>query len=336
MTTAPQNVLEVRDLRVSFFVDGRELKAVDGASFQLQRGRVLALVGESGCGKSVTAYSVLRLIQKPGRVVGGNILLNLKGRAAVDTAKLTADAPELYELRGGSVGMVFQEPMTALSPVHTVGNQLSEAISLHQRLEPRAIEERARAILEEVGLSSSADVLKRHPHELSGGMRQRVMIAIALANQPELVIADEPTTALDVTLQAQVLGLLKRLQREHSLSVLLITHDLGVVAQTADDIAIMYLGRIVEAGPMRQVLKHPRHPYTRGLLDSIPSRVPLGKRLPSIEGTVPQLTAIPAGCAFHPRCPHALPGRCDQGDPPTLESLGGQQQAACFRLAELG
>ncbi|MDX2055832.1 MAG: ABC transporter ATP-binding protein [Polyangiaceae bacterium] len=328
-------VLEVKDLKTSFFVDGVELKAVDGASFQVRRGRVVAIVGESGCGKSVSAYSILRLVKPPGRIVGGRILIHPHSDSTIDITALSEDSDKLYALRGGTVGMIFQEPMTALSPVHTVGNQLAEAIRLHRRQSTQAIDREAATLLGKVGIAAPEQALKKYPHELSGGMRQRVVIAIALANSPELVIADEPTTALDVTLQAQILGLLKSLKREHNLSVLLITHDLGVVAQTADDIVLMYLGRVVEAGPLREVLRNPQHPYTRGLLDSIPSRSERGKPLPSIEGNVPSLKEIPPGCPFHPRCRYAVPGRCDQGLPPPTLALNAEHTVACLRMGEL-
>ncbi len=328
-------ILDVNGLQVSFFVDGSELKAVDGASFQVRRGRVLAVVGESGCGKSVSAYSILRLVKRPGRIVGGQIVLHPKSGSSIDITALKEDAESLYAVRGGQIGMIFQEPMTALSPVHTIGNQLSEAIALHRPLSKAAIEAEAISLLTKVGIAGPAQALNKYPHELSGGMRQRVVIAIALANSPELLIADEPTTALDVTLQAQILGLLKSLKQNEDLSVLLITHDLGVVAQTADDIVIMYLGRVVESGPLRKVLKAPKHPYTRGLLDSIPSRSVRGKPLPSILGNVPSLKEIPAGCPFHPRCPYALPGRCDQGTAPQISDVDTEQSVACFRLGEI-
>jgi len=328
-------ILDVKDLKVSFFVDDSELKAVDGASFQVRRGRVLAVVGESGCGKSVSAYSILRLVKHPGRIVGGQIVLHPKSGPSIDITALQEDAESLYALRGGKIGMIFQEPMTALSPVHTIGNQLSEAIALHRPLGKAAIEAEAISLLTKVGIAGPAQALKKYPHELSGGMRQRVVIAIALANSPELLVADEPTTALDVTLQAQILGLLKSLKQNEDLSVLLITHDLGVVAQTADDIVLMYLGRVVESGPLRKVLKAPKHPYTRGLLDSIPSRSVRGKPLPSITGNVPSLKEIPAGCPFHPRCPYAVPGRCDQGTAPQLSDFDAEQRVACLRAGEI-
>jgi oligopeptide/dipeptide ABC transporter ATP-binding protein len=327
-TPTTDAVLEVVDLRTHFFTDDGVLPAVDGVTFSIPRGKTLALVGESGCGKSVTSYSLLRLIQPPGRIVGGKILLHSARAGEIDIAKLTDTSPQLYDVRGGLVSMIFQEPMTALSPVHTVGDQISEAILLHQSVTKAEARRLGIEMLQKVGVSAPERRYDQYPHEMSGGMRQRVVIAMALVCRPELLIADEPTTALDVTIQAQVLGLIKELQREIGCSVLIITHDLGVVAQTADEVAVMYLGRIVEHGSVRDILKHPRHPYTQGLLASIPS-LNRGGRLASIPGTVPSLTAIPAGCPFHPRCPHAQPGVCDTGTPPALRTLRPGHQAAC-------
>jgi oligopeptide/dipeptide ABC transporter ATP-binding protein len=328
-------LLEVRGLRTSFFLDEGEVRAVDGATFNIRRGRILAIVGESGCGKSVTAYSVLRLIQPPGRIVGGKILLYPKGRPPIDITTLREKSETLYDVRGGRISMIFQEPMTSLSPVHTIGNQICEAILLHQAVTRRQAEARAVAMLGKVGLAGPEQRLGQYPHEMSGGMRQRVVIAMALACNPELLIADEPTTALDVTIQAQVLALIRTLQEDLGTSVLLITHDLGVVAQTADEVAVMYLGRIVEEAPVRALLKDARHPYTMGLLQSLPSLSRGRARLPSIPGSVPALTEIPPGCPFHPRCPYAQAGRCDVGTPPELRALDGGRQVACLRAEEI-
>jgi oligopeptide/dipeptide ABC transporter ATP-binding protein len=325
-------LLDVRDLRTSFFIEGGEVRAVDGASFCLRRGRTLAIVGESGCGKSVTAYSVLRLIQPPGRIVGGRILFHPRDAQPIDLVALHDKSDTLFKVRGGMISMIFQEPMTALSPVHTIGNQITEAIRLHQPVTKQQADDIAASMLGKVGIPNPAGRLKQYPYEISGGMRQRVVIAMALACNPQLLIADEPTTALDVTIQAQILALIKSLQADLGTAVLLITHDLGVVAQVADDVAVMYLGRIVEHGPMRDVIKNPRHPYTRGLLQSRPNLDGVRRnRLPSIEGTVPSLTAIPPGCPFHPRCPHAKVGVCDVGAPPELDPRG----VACVRAEEI-
>ena len=329
-------MLRIRDLRTYFSTHEGEIRAVDGVSLTVRRGRIAAVVGESGCGKSVTAYSILRLIQPPGRIVSGDITLCPADRPPIDVTALHEKDDLLYDVRGGLVSMIFQEPMTALSPVHSIGNQLCEAILLHQELTEKDAYRRAADMLAKVGIPGAEERLRQYPHELSGGMRQRVVIAMALVCNPELLIADEPTTALDVTIQAQVLRLIKTLQRELGTAVLLITHDLGVVAQIADDVAVMYLGRIVEQSDVRTILKRPRHPYTAGLLQSLPSLHLRKERLPSIEGSVPSLGAIPAGCPFHPRCSFAEPGRCDVGAPPDLESLAPGHEAACWRAAEIG
>lgn len=267
-----ENVLEVEDLHTHFITPEGTVPAVNGVSFNIARGRTLALVGESGSGKSVTSYSILRLIQPPGKIVSGRILLRSVRAGDIDLAKLDDRSPALFKVRGGLVSMIFQEPMTALSPVHTVGNQIAEAILLHQHVSTKEARLRSIEMLAKVGIPNPDHRFDQYPHELSGGMRQRVVIAMALVCRPELLIADEPTTALDVTIQAQVLGLIRGLQREIGCSVLLITHDFGVVAQVADDVAVMYRGKIVERGPVRTVLKNPQHPYTRALLDALPSR----------------------------------------------------------------
>lgn len=330
-----KNVLEVNELRTSFFTDEGELQAVRGVTFHLERGRVLGLVGESGCGKSVTSYSVMRLIQEPGRIVGGQILLHAADGRTLDTAALDETSDELYEVRGGLVSMIFQEPMTALSPVHSIGNQICEAILLHQDVTQTEAEQLAIDMLGKVGIPGPEKRLAQYPHELSGGMRQRVVIAMALVCKPELLIADEPTTALDVTIQAQVLRLIKELQAELGTSVLFITHDLGVIAQMADEVAVMYLGRIVEQGSVRAVLKAPLHPYTQALLRSLPGLSDTRQRLASIEGTVPNLREIPPGCPFHPRCEAFEAGLCNVGAAPDLEELALDHRVACVRAKEV-
>jgi oligopeptide/dipeptide ABC transporter ATP-binding protein len=336
MTANAEPVLEVTGLSTWFRAeDGADLRAVDDVSFSIPRGRTLALVGESGCGKSVTSYSLLRLIQPPGRIVAGRIRLRSERLGLVDIDQLSEQDDRLYQVRGGVVSMIFQEPMTALSPVHTVGDQIAEAVLLHQRIGAAAARDQSIAMLRKVGLSAPERRVDQYPHELSGGMRQRVMIAMALVGRPELLIADEPTTALDVTIQAQVLRLIKKMQAEIGCAVLFITHDLGVVAQTADDVAVMYLGRVVERGPVREVLRNPRHPYTQGLLRSMPRLDGPGERLTSIPGTVPSLNAIPAGCSFHPRCAFAAAGRCNVGAPPVLRPLAPDQDVACVRAEEI-
>ncbi len=329
------NVLEVEDLRTHFFLDDGEVRAVDGISFSVKRGSILAIVGESGCGKSATAYSILRLISKPGKIVGGRITLYPKDRPPIDVTALHEKSQTLYDLRGNLASMIFQEPMTALSPVHTIGDQIREVVLLHEKVSRREAEARAVEMLRRVGIPSPEERVHRYPFEMSGGMRQRVLIAMALVCLPELLIADEPTTALDVTIQAQIMRLIQDIRREMGNTVLLITHDLGVVAQMADEVAVMYLGRIVERASVRTLMKNPRHPYTRGLLESLPDLADRGGRLPSIRGSVPSLAEAPPGCPFHPRCPFAKPGLCDVGGPPPLRLLGNESEVACVRAEEL-
>lgn len=265
-------LLEVSGLRVSFFTGEGVVEAVRDVSLSIPRGRTVALVGESGSGKSVTANSILRLVQSPGRILGGRILLRSRRQGDIDIAQLDEDSGLLFKVRGGLISMIFQEPMTALSPVHSVGSQIAEAILMHQEVSEAAARRLTIEMMKKVGISNPTQRYDQYPHELSGGMRQRVVIAMALVCQPELLIADEPTTALDVTIQAQILGLIKNLQREFGCSVLLITHDFGVVAQTADEVAVMQGGLIIERGTVREVLKHPQHAHTRALLDALPSR----------------------------------------------------------------
>ncbi len=328
-------VLRVEGLRTQFQTIEGILPAVDGVSFDLHRGRILAIVGESGCGKSVTAYSILRLIQEPGRIVGGRIVVYPRDRETVDMTALTDRDDLLYRIRGGTVSMIFQEPMTALSPVHTIGNQICEAILLHEDVDEPEAERRAIEMLAKVGIPSPAERLHQYPFEMSGGMRQRAVIAMAMVCRPEVLIADEPTTALDVTIQAQIMGLMKDLRAQFGTAILLITHDLGVVAQMADEVAVMYLGRIVEQADVRSVLKSPRHPYTMALLKSLPSLSTSKEELPSIRGTVPSLTEIPLGCPFHPRCDYCQRGRCDLGDPPELREIASGHRVACIRAEEI-
>ena len=327
-------VLSVRGLRTEFATDQGTLRAVDGASLSLRRGRVLAVVGESGCGKTVTAYSILRLVRPPGRIAKGSIVFRPKGGATVDLATLDEESRELRAIRGGSISMIFQEPLSALSPVHTVGDQIDEALLLHEGTTRKEARRRTVDMLRQVGIPSPERRACQYPHEMSGGMRQRAVIAMALVCNPEVLIADEPTTALDVTVQAQILHLIKSLQKANGTSVLFITHDLGVVAQMADEVAVMYLGRVVETGPVRSVLKHPRHPYTAALLASRPQIAALG-RLPVIAGSVPSLDSGPSGCAFHPRCGHCETGLCDVGAAPELREIAPRHLTACLRAGEI-
>ncbi|HVB37107.1 MAG TPA: ABC transporter ATP-binding protein [Vicinamibacterales bacterium] len=317
---APAPLLQVEGLRTGFDAGGRTLVAVDGVSFTLHEGETLGLVGESGSGKSVTAFSVMRLVQPPGRILGGRV--RFKGRDL-----LALSESEMRRVRGAEIALIFQEPSTALNPVYTVGDQIAEAMLVHGRASRTEALARARDLLEAVRIPDPANRLHDYPHQLSGGMRQRVLIAMALACHPALVIADEPTTALDVTVQAQILELLRDMKDRFHLSMLLITHDLGVVAETADRVAIMYAGRIVEEGPVRAIFREPAHPYTRGLLASIPGGTP-GERLRAIEGTVPSLDALPRGCAFGPRCPDHF-ADCDV-EPPPAYPVGADHAARCF------
>lgn len=329
-------VLEIDDLHVHFATHEGTALAVNGASLTLRRGRILALVGESGCGKSVTSYAILRLVQPPGRIVRGRIRYYTPGGECVDVTALGDRDEALFRLRGGQIGMIFQEPMTALSPVHTIGDQIAEAVQLHRGADETIARERAVDLLGRVGIPDARRRLDQYPFQLSGGMRQRVVIAMALAAGPDVLIADEPTTALDVTIQAQIIQLLRSLQTDLGLSALLITHDLGVVAQLADDVSVMYLGRVIEQAPVRDLIRAPRHPYTAGLLASLPARASAGERLPAIEGSVPSPLEIPLGCPFHPRCRHCLPGHCDAGGPPPLVALGAMEarQVSCWRAGE--
>ena len=319
-------LLRVRDLRTYFRLDEGMLKAVDGISFNVYRNRVLGMVGESGCGKSVTAQSILQIVPKPG-IVQGEILW-YKGDHAVDIGSLDPEGEEMRSIRGNEIAMIFQEPMTAFSPVHTVGNQLMEAYFVHGKEDQVAARQRAVELLDLVGIPAAERRVDEYTFQLSGGMRQRAMIAMAMMNRPQMLIADEPTTALDVTIQAQILRLIRRLQTETGTAVLYITHNLGVIANLADDIAVMYRGKIVEYGTVRQVLKNPKHPYTVALLRSIPGLgTQRGERLQSIRGTVGVPIDPPDECPFHSRCDHFIPGRCDVAMPASVEVEPGHHVA---------
>jgi oligopeptide/dipeptide ABC transporter ATP-binding protein len=317
---ADEVLLAVDRLRTVFDTSTGPVTAVDDISFEIRPGETLSLVGESGSGKSVTALSIMRLVQPPGRIAGGRILF--KGRDL-----LTLDERQMREVRGAAISLIFQEPMTALNPVFTIGDQLAETLSVHGRARGREARKQAADLLDAVRIPNATARLGEYPHQLSGGMRQRVLIAMALACRPALVIADEPTTALDVTIQAQILDLLREMKAAFNLSLLLITHDLGVVAETADRVAVMYAGRIVETGPVRSMFRTPQHPYTRGLLASIPGGRP-GERLHAIDGSVPRLGALPRGCAFHPRCPDRFEP-CTTEPPPDYVA-GAEQTAKCY------
>ena len=309
-------LLEVRGLKTHYVVRDGVVRAVDGVDLTLHRGRTLCVVGESGCGKSATAHSILQLIEEPGRIVGGELLLHGADGSVVDLAALKPRGKEMRRIRGARIGMVFQEPMTSLSPVHTVGDQVTEPMLLHLGLGRKEADERAVELLERVGIANARRHLASYPFELSGGMRQRVSLAAALSCRPELLIADEPTTALDVTTQAQILELMVELQQELGMGIMFITHDLGVVASIAHDVAVMYLGTVVERTDVASLFHEPKHPYTRALLESIPKpRRRPRERLQPIRGTVPSPFARPAGCTFHPRCRSFMAGYCDRVEP---------------------
>jgi len=316
----PEPLLAVDRIRVELPTRRGTLTAVHDVSFEIARGEVLGVVGESGAGKSITGAAVIGLIDPPGRIASGEIRLD--GRRIDDLP-----ASELRRIRGREIGAVFQDPLTSLNPLYTVGRQIVETIRTHLPMSESAARDRAVALLEEVGIPGAARRIEHYPHQFSGGMRQRVVIALALAAKPKLIIADEPTTALDVSIQAQIIQVLKRLCRDHGTAVMLITHDMGVIAETADRVAVMYAGRIVEIGRVADVIHRPRHPYTVGLMGSIPSLGASVERLTQIDGSMPRLDAVPSGCAFHPRCPRAIE-RCSR-ERPELEP-SGTTRAACW------
>ena len=321
----PTQELLVKNLKVSFATPVKELVAVRGISYQLNQGETLALVGESGCGKTVSALSILRLIEEPpGKIMGGEILFNGK-----DLLKLTKR--ELQVHRGKDIAMVFQDPMTSMNPVLTIGEQIIETILRHTSLSRKEAREKSLKLLEQVEIASPKEKLDQYPHQLSGGMRQRAMIAMALSCSPRILIADEPTTALDVLIQAQILDLLKKIKNETQMSILLITHDLGVVAEIAKRVMVMYAGEIVESGPVLDLFRSPLHPYTIGLMKSIPTLKPTQGKLPKlneISGVVPSLSQIPSGCPFHPRCPSAET-RC-KTEKPKLKKIANEYSVSCW------
>ena len=308
-----ETILDVKNLVVEFDTEEGIVKALNGVSFSLKKGEILGIVGETGCGKSVTVYTVLnRLPMPPARIVSGEVIY--KGR---DLLKLSEE--ELRKIRGKEIAMIFQEPMTSLNPVFTVGKQLMDVILLHRKVSKEEAREIALKALEDVRMQDPELIMKKYPHELSGGMRQRVMIAMALSCNPEILIADEPTTALDVTIQAQILGIIKEMQSKHGMSVIFITHDLGVVAQLCNRVVVMYAGTVVEMASIDTIFKNPVHPYTRGLLESIPKMDKKQEKLRSIPGMVPNLVSPPPGCRYHPRCERFLKGLCDKEAPKLLE-----------------
>jgi len=318
-------LLSVQDLRTSFFTSDGEVRAVDGVSFNIEQGRTLGLVGESGCGKSITALSILRLLTKgTGRIVGGSIHFNGRNLAALREN-------EIRRIRGNEISMIFQEPMTSLNPVMTIGDQIAETVRLHQRASRREARDRAIEMLQLVKIAEPQKRIGNYPHQFSGGQRQRVMIAMALACTPKLLIADEPTTALDVTIQAQILELIGELQQRFGMAVLLITHDLGVVAERADEVAVMYAGKIVECADPGTIFSNPKHPYTVGLLNSMPTSRSVKGRLEAIPGIVPSPLHWPTGCRFRDRCRHAEE-RCAQAQPPLIQAAA-QHRVACVKVA---
>ncbi|WP_330949525.1 ABC transporter ATP-binding protein [Virgibacillus sp. MG-45] len=320
MNTEP--VLSVKALKTYFYLEKKQVaKAVDDVSLTIHPGETVALVGESGSGKSITALSIMQLIQKPGKIVDGSIYMNGKAIHKLSQKKMTA-------IRGNEVGMIFQEPMTALNPVFTIGNQIAEVLRKHQKMEKQEAQAKAINLLETVGIPRADKLIKSYPHQLSGGMRQRVMIAMAIACNPKLLIADEPTTALDVTIQAQILDLMVRMKEKFNMALLLITHDLGVVSEYADRVLVMYGGQIVEQAPTSEILKHHRHPYTKGLLNSLPKIEEEVDRLHTIKGTVPPAYDFPQGCRFSTRCPFVME-RCKQENPELID-LDRDYSVRCF------
>lgn len=326
-------VLDIRGLRTHFLTDDAVVRAVDGVDLRVHRGRTLCVVGESGCGKSAMARSVLQLVEPPGEVVDGQVLLRPEGGGEpVDLASLSPTGREIRSVRGRDVAMIFQEPMSSLSLVHTVGNQVGEPLRVHTGISRKEARARSVELLERVRVPGAERIVDSYPFQLSGGMRQRVMIAMALACAPRVLIADEPTTALDVTTQAQILDLLAELRRDTGMGVMFITHDMGVVAEIADEVAVMYLGTVVEQGPVDEVFHDPQHPYTRALLEAVPRLGSARKdRLPTIRGTIPDPGSQPSGCVFRTRCPEAVEGLCDTTVPPVTVPGPGRRVRCLLR-----
>lgn len=317
-------LLEVSNLKTYFYTAEGIIPAVNGVDLEVGEKETLGLVGESACGKSVTALSIMRLIPSPaGKIVQGKI--DFKGENLLDLEEI-----EMRKIRGAKISMIFQDPLVSLNPVYTIGNQIEEAIILHQKLKKREAREKALEMLNLVGITSPRERLNSYPHQLSGGMGQRAMIAMALSSNPSLLIADEPTTALDVTIQAQILDLLQKLKEEREMSIILITHDLSIIAEVADSVAVMYAGKIVEHAEVREIFKRPKHPYTKGLLDSIPQLTERKERLKVIEGNVPNPLNLPSGCKFHPRCPLS-DKKCRKEEPPLEEKESGHW-ARCWKV----
>lgn len=324
-----EKLLEIKDLKINFNTEEGIVRAVRGASIRIDKNIIHGLVGESGCGKSVTARSVLNILAANAEIIGGETLYHHQGEI-VDLSKLHPDGKEVRKFRWRDISMIFQEPMTSFSPVHTIGNQLMEAILLHSDLSQVAARTHAINMLERVGIPDPAKRIDEYPHQLSGGMRQRAMIAMALSGNPKLLIADEPTTALDVTIQAQIIELMKQMKDELGMSIMIITHDMGVIAEMADYVSVMYLGKVVESAPVVELFYNPLHPYTKALLKSIPTiNSKREEKLTAIAGTVPDAYCIPGGCAFYPRCSQYKPGGCDRSEPKLVE-VATDHQVACI------
>jgi len=323
-------LLQVENLKTYFFFREGTLRAVDGVNFDIRRGETLGIAGESGCGKSVTSQSILRIVPKSGRIVDGKILFDPDDKGTVDLVQLKAHGRQMRQIRGAKISMIFQEPMVSFSPVYTIGNQISEVIMLHQNCSRKEAREKTIELLGKVGLPKANQNIDAYPFNLSGGMRQRAMIAMALSCQPSLLIADEPTTAVDVTIQAQVLELIKQLQEDLDMGLIFITHDLAVIAELCDKVLIMYLGKNMEYASVEEIFYNSKHPYTKGLLDSIPK---LGKgsrqKIDPIAGSVPSPYNKPSGCPFYPRCPQIIPGLCDKKEPPSIE-IKEHHTVSCF------
>ncbi len=328
--TPSKPLLSIENLHTSFYLDEGEVCAVRGIDLDVFPVETLGVVGESGCGKSIMAMSVLNMIFPPGKIVEGRILFR-QGEQVIDLASFDPNSKQIREVRGRDISIIFQEPMTSLSPVHTVGSQITEAITLHQKLKGSQARERAIEMMAKVSIPAPRSRFNQYPHELSGGMRQRIMIAMALSCGPKLLIADEPTTALDVTTQSQILQLIKKMQYDENMAVMLITHDLGVIAENADKVAVIYLGKVVEYSNVNDIFNEPLHPYTQLLMKSMPSiRGKHRAKLEAIEGSVPSPFANIEGCSFHPRCPFAKKGICDRQFPPMLKEVKQGHKVACF------
>ena len=335
-STSDEAILSVRDLQTHFFTDEGVVRAVDGVDFDVQPGSTMGIVGESGCGKSITAKSILQIVEAPGRIIDGEISYNPRPgeRPAMDLLQFNANSAQMRSIRGGEISMIFQEPMTSFSAMHTFGNQIDETLRLHTNLSKEERFELGVDWLARVGIPNPTQRMHEYPFRFSGGQLQRAMIAMAMCTNPRVLIADEPTTALDVTTQAQILDLLQRMQEENDMAIIFITHDLGVISEIADEVTVMYLGKVVESGPVFSFFDEPKHPYSRALLTSIPSMFTSSReRLPSISGSIPHPQNRPMGCAFHPRCQSFIAGTCEVREP-ELVSVNEEQEVSCFLYEE--